>query len=89
MLLMDVRRTDGDVTVPLLSLGAMCAPRGGWHTEKLNPSNRTVFTVEVQHQPAPLLKDFRRACTDGQQVCPAPLHPPALLSARMTGSAVQ
>ncbi len=53
--------TDGDVTVPLLSLGAMCAPRGGWHTARLNPSNRTVMTVEVVHNPAPLLKHYRRA----------------------------
>ena len=61
VLLEDVRLTDGDVTVPLMSLGAMCAPRGGWHTETLNPSNRTVVTIEVAHKPVPWYRDYRRA----------------------------
>lgn len=30
-----VRYADGDGTVPLISLGAMC--EGGWRTKKLNP----------------------------------------------------
>lgn len=33
---------EGDLTVPLLSLGAMC--RGGWRTQRLNPANIPVVT---------------------------------------------
>mmetsp|Transcript_6811 Transcript_6811/g.14261 ORF Transcript_6811/g.14261 Transcript_6811/m.14261 type:complete len:544 (-) Transcript_6811:1000-2631(-) len=44
--------TDGDGTVPLISLGYMCAK--GWKTKKLNPSGVKVTTREYQHKPATL-----------------------------------
>eukprot|EP00879_Flechtneria_rotunda_P012648 GHRR01013206.1.p1 GENE.GHRR01013206.1~~GHRR01013206.1.p1 ORF type:complete len:750 (+),score=225.44 GHRR01013206.1:937-3186(+) len=48
---------DGDGTVPLLSLGAMCA--GGWKSKRLNPSGLEVITREYPHNPTPVLKDAR------------------------------
>lgn len=40
---------EGDGTVPLLSLGAMCAR--GWKDERWNPSGIQVKTREFKHQP--------------------------------------
>lgn len=48
---------DGDGTVPLLSLGALCA--GGWKTKRLNPSGLEVVVREYPHNPGSLLKDAR------------------------------
>lgn len=43
-----VTMTDGDASVPLLSLGYMCVE--GWKTKKLNPSGSPVVTREYPHQ---------------------------------------
>jgi len=43
-----VTMTDGDASVPLLSLGYMCVE--GWKTKKLNPSQSPVITREYPHQ---------------------------------------
>jgi phospholipid:diacylglycerol acyltransferase len=48
---------DGDGTVPLLSLGALCA--GGWRTRRLNPSGLQVVLREYPNKPRPVLKDTR------------------------------
>lgn len=39
-----IRYSDGDGTVPLLSLGALC--RGGWRGAELNPGGLQVVTRE-------------------------------------------
>ncbi|KAG2495385.1 hypothetical protein HYH03_006653 [Edaphochlamys debaryana] len=50
-----VQLTDGDGTVPLLSLGAMC--RGGWRGRgRLNPGPMRVVTREYRHTPVSLLQ---------------------------------
>lgn len=41
--------TDGDLTVPLISLGAMC--HKGWRTKRLNPAGARVVTREKPHIP--------------------------------------
>lgn len=38
-----IRYSDGDGTVPLLSLGGLCS--GGWQESRLNPSN-----IKVQNE---------------------------------------
>ncbi|WIA16398.1 hypothetical protein OEZ85_013090 [Tetradesmus obliquus] len=48
---------DGDGTVPLLSLGALCA--GGWRTRRLNPAGLQVVLLEYPNKPGPVLKDTR------------------------------
>jgi phospholipid:diacylglycerol acyltransferase len=48
-----VRLADGDGTVPLVSLGYMCAR--GWKTRERNPAGMQVVTREYPHKPAPLL----------------------------------
>lgn len=46
-----VQMADGDGTVPVLSLGALC--EGGWSSSRrLNPGNATVVTREYQHKPS-------------------------------------
>jgi hypothetical protein len=46
-----VQFSDGDGTVPLLSLGALCE---GWRTTKLlNPANVSVTIREYVHAPTP------------------------------------
>lgn len=40
---------EGDGTVSLLSLGAMCAE--GWKREKYNPARIPVVTHELKHEP--------------------------------------
>ena len=44
-----VKMGEGDGTVSLLSLGAMCVE--GWKRERWNPSNIPVVTVEVRLAP--------------------------------------
>lgn len=46
-----VKMGEGDGTVSLLSLGAMCAE--GWKRPRWNPGGIQVTTVELPHQPAP------------------------------------
>lgn len=49
---------DGDGTVPLLSLGALCA--GGWKTKRLNPAGFEVVVREYPNNPeSGLLSDAR------------------------------
>lgn len=49
---------NGDGTVPLLSLGALCA--GGWKTRRLNPSGFEVVVREYPNNPdTGLLSDAR------------------------------
>lgn len=48
---------DGDGTVPLLSLGALCA--GGWRTKRLNPAGIPVVIREYPNHPVPVLRDAR------------------------------
>lgn len=49
-----VRLADGDGTVPLLSLGALCARH--WRDGALNPGNARVVTRESRHAPLDFLK---------------------------------
>ncbi|KZV67287.1 LACT-domain-containing protein [Peniophora sp. CONT] len=44
-----VKIGEGDGTVSLLSMGAMCA--GGWKHQRWNPANIPVVTVELPHKP--------------------------------------
>ncbi|KAJ3152961.1 hypothetical protein HDU86_005416 [Geranomyces michiganensis] len=43
-----VQMTDGDGTVPLLSLGYMC--RGGWKTQRYNPGKVKIVTRETKER---------------------------------------
>mmetsp|Transcript_96754 Transcript_96754/g.273360 ORF Transcript_96754/g.273360 Transcript_96754/m.273360 type:complete len:647 (+) Transcript_96754:49-1989(+) len=53
-----VVKTDGDSTVPLVSLGYMC--KYGWRDfTEFNPANVSVWTKEFKHDPASLLSDPR------------------------------
>jgi phospholipid:diacylglycerol acyltransferase len=52
-----VQLTDGDGTVPLLSMGALCA--GGWRTKRLNPGGSKVVVREYMNDPWPVYKDPR------------------------------
>ncbi|KAI8377935.1 Lecithin:cholesterol acyltransferase-domain-containing protein [Radiomyces spectabilis] len=47
-----VRFSEGDGTVPLLSLGYMCAPSGGWtkHADLYNPGHSPVILKEYQDE---------------------------------------
>merc|ERR1711974_74543 len=47
--------TDGDGTVPLLSLGYMCAH--GWHQKRWNPHGVKVVTREYTHKFLDLVGD--------------------------------
>ncbi|KAH9828727.1 phospholipid:diacylglycerol acyltransferase [Rhodofomes roseus] len=48
-----VRRGEGDGTVNLLSLGAMCVE--GWKRKRWNPAGMKVVTVELPHEPSPTI----------------------------------
>ncbi|GFR45803.1 hypothetical protein Agub_g7259, partial [Astrephomene gubernaculifera] len=53
-----VQLSDGDGTVPLLSLGLMC--RGGWRPgSRLNPGGMRVVTREFKHRSGSLLQGAR------------------------------
>ncbi|CAI5708334.1 unnamed protein product [Hyaloperonospora brassicae] len=52
-----IRYTDGDGTVPLVSLGLMCA--SGWRTRKFNPGGVHVRVREYSHNPVSMLFDAR------------------------------
>lgn len=52
-----IRYVDGDGTVPLVSLGYMCAR--GWRSAKFNPSGLEVRTREYVHDPVSILYDPR------------------------------
>lgn len=44
-----VKFGEGDGTVPLLSLGAMCVK--GWKDDRWNPARMPVITHEFKHEP--------------------------------------
>lgn len=44
-----IQFSDGDGTVPLVSLGYMC--EGGWRKERYNPSHMNITTREYKHNP--------------------------------------
>ncbi|KAI0072852.1 phospholipid:diacylglycerol acyltransferase [Panus rudis PR-1116 ss-1] len=48
-----VKMGEGDGTVSLLSLGAMCVE--GWKRKRWNPSGIPVVTVELPHRPVPTI----------------------------------
>ncbi|RLN87065.1 hypothetical protein BBJ28_00022028 [Nothophytophthora sp. Chile5] len=52
-----LRYSDGDGTVPLVSLGLMCA--SGWRHEKFNPAGVDVRVREYKHNPVSMLYDSR------------------------------
>jgi phospholipid:diacylglycerol acyltransferase len=54
-----LRKRDG--TVPLLSLGYMCAPSGGWnkYADLYNPGHSPVITREYQHEVSDSALDVR------------------------------
>jgi len=52
-----VQLSDGDGTVPLLSLGALC--EGGWRGRRLNPGGSKVVVREYPHEPVFTMKDPR------------------------------
>ena len=54
-----VRASDGDGTVPLLSLGALCARH--WREPRLNPSGMRIVTREFPHEPIYGLGELRCA----------------------------
>ncbi|CAO3681968.1 unnamed protein product [Rhizopus stolonifer] len=47
-----IRFSNGDGTVPLLSLGYMCAPSGGWrkHANLYNPGHSPIVLREYKHE---------------------------------------
>ncbi len=55
---------DGDGTVSLLSLGAMCAE--GWKHPHWNPANISVVTHELKHEPEAM--DLRGGESTGDHV---------------------
>lgn len=59
-----VKFSDGDGTVSVQSLGAMCIE--GWKRKRYNPSQIKVFTHEIAHEPEPL--DLRGGRTTGDHV---------------------
>ncbi|KAJ1978787.1 phospholipid:diacylglycerol acyltransferase [Dimargaris verticillata] len=52
-----VRVSEGDGTVPLLSLGYMCVD--GWQQPRYNPSHIPVVTREYMHNPIHMIHDLR------------------------------
>ncbi|KAJ1917823.1 phospholipid:diacylglycerol acyltransferase [Tieghemiomyces parasiticus] len=52
-----IRVSDGDGTVPLLSLGYMCV--NGWRDPLYNPAGIDVVTREYRHNPTHMIKDLR------------------------------
>ncbi|KAI0941777.1 hypothetical protein AcW1_003574 [Taiwanofungus camphoratus] len=48
-----VKMGEGDGTVNLLSLGAMCVE--GWKRKRWNPAGMRVTTVELPHNPVPTI----------------------------------
>ncbi|MEW5299264.1 MAG: hypothetical protein WDW36_002297 [Sanguina aurantia] len=61
-----VQLSDGDGTVPLISLGLMC--RKGWKTPRLNPGGIRVVTREFNHTPVSMMQDPRGGPETGDHV---------------------
>ncbi len=58
-----VMTTDGDGTVPLLSLGLLCQHPQGWRGARLNPAGISIVCREYPHQPSTALLDPRYIST--------------------------
>jgi phospholipid:diacylglycerol acyltransferase len=54
-----VHKGDGDATVPLLSLGGMCA--GPWRKSLYNPGDITVRNYEIKHNASSYIEQFMEA----------------------------
>ncbi|KAG2199795.1 hypothetical protein INT46_003557 [Mucor plumbeus] len=67
---MGVRFADGDGTVPVLSLGYMCAPSGGWtkHANLYNPGHSPVVLKEYLHEQSDSKLDVRGGSKAGDHV---------------------
>ncbi|KAI8637676.1 Lecithin:cholesterol acyltransferase-domain-containing protein [Parasitella parasitica] len=67
---MGVRFADGDGTVPVLSLGFMCAPSGGWtkHANLYNPGRSPVLLKEYLHEQSDSKLDVRGGSRAGDHV---------------------
>ncbi|RCH82537.1 hypothetical protein CU098_003946, partial [Rhizopus stolonifer] len=65
-----VRFSDGDGTVPLLSLGYMCAPSGGWtkYADLYNPGRSPVVVKEYVHEQSDSKLDVRGGSKAGDHV---------------------
>ncbi|KAI9319796.1 Lecithin:cholesterol/phospholipid:diacylglycerol acyltransferase [Dichotomocladium elegans] len=65
-----IRFSDGDGTVPLLSLGYMCAPSGGWrkHADLYNPSHIPVVVREYKNEVSESSFDVRGGKKAGDHV---------------------
>ncbi|KAI7867181.1 Lecithin:cholesterol acyltransferase-domain-containing protein [Spinellus fusiger] len=65
-----VRFGEGDGTVPLLSLGYMCTPSGGWtqHADLYNPSHSPVKIREYLHEQPESKLDVRGGSKAGDHV---------------------
>ncbi|KAI7899151.1 Lecithin:cholesterol acyltransferase-domain-containing protein [Cokeromyces recurvatus] len=65
-----IRFSDGDGTVPLLSLGYMCAPSGGWtkHANLYNPGRSPVVLREYDNKISPSKLDVRGGYKSGNHV---------------------
>ncbi|KAI8884271.1 LACT-domain-containing protein [Backusella circina FSU 941] len=65
-----VRFTDGDGTVPVLSLGYMCTPSGGWtkHSDLYNPGRSPVVLKEYIHEDSDSKLDVRGGSRAGDHV---------------------
>eukprot|EP01126_Amoeba_proteus_P043261 TRINITY_DN4740_c0_g1_i4.p1 TRINITY_DN4740_c0_g1~~TRINITY_DN4740_c0_g1_i4.p1 ORF type:complete len:461 (+),score=93.90 TRINITY_DN4740_c0_g1_i4:971-2353(+) len=63
---MGIKVGNGDGTVPLISLGYMCA--GGWKLPTYNPSGMDVWTREYRHDPDPILLNVRGGDSTGDHV---------------------
>ncbi|CEP09805.1 hypothetical protein [Parasitella parasitica] len=67
---MGVRFADGDGTVPVLSLGFMCAPSGGWrkYGSLYNPGRSPVVLKEYLHEQSDSKLDVRGGSRAGDHV---------------------
>ncbi|KAI8391431.1 Lecithin:cholesterol acyltransferase-domain-containing protein [Radiomyces spectabilis] len=65
-----VRFSDGDGTVPVLSLGYMCTPSGGWrkHADLYNPGRSPVLLKEYRHEQSDSKLDVRGGSKAGDHV---------------------
>ncbi|RKP26338.1 Lecithin:cholesterol/phospholipid:diacylglycerol acyltransferase [Syncephalis pseudoplumigaleata] len=57
---------EGDGTVPLISLGYMCAD--GWRIPRYNPAGIRVYTREFPHQPTSIVRDLRGGANSADHV---------------------
>jgi phospholipid:diacylglycerol acyltransferase len=58
--------SNGDGTVPLVSLGYMCVD--GWKNKKFNPHGVKIQTKEYLHNPSSILNDLRGGEETGDHV---------------------